>query len=110
MWAASLRQKTTSVASLRLWPIITGITGPHHRNTQQAGSYGQYRQEILLPGSFLHAFATQTVLLSLTARGVAGTIPLNISAEDVESALGHAIAELRALWGSIRDSIKSPAQ
>jgi hypothetical protein len=34
MWAASLRQNTTSVASLRLWPIITVISGPLHRNTQ----------------------------------------------------------------------------
>ena len=33
MWAGSLRQKTASVASLRLWPIITVICGPLNRNT-----------------------------------------------------------------------------
>ena len=74
----------------------------------QTGNYGQYRQEIFLPGSFLSAFAPQIVLLSLTARDLVGTIPLSMSADEVENALGHAIDELRALWRSIRSSIKSP--
>lgn len=106
------RLRAVLIGSATLQHLIPGIRvgGLRHKLIFdiQAGSYGQYRQEILLPGSFLHAFAPQIVLLSLTARDVAGTIPLNISVEDVESALGHAIAELRALWGSIRNSIKSP--
>jgi FkbH-like protein len=106
-----MRLQAALIGSATLQHLIPGIRVAGLRHNLifdvQAGSYGQYRQEILLPGSFLHAFAPQIVLLSLTARDVAGTIPLNISAQEVENALGHAIAELRALWGAIRSSIKS---
>jgi FkbH-like protein len=106
------RLRAALIGSATLQHLIPGIRvgGLRHKLIfdVQAGSYGQYRQEILVPGSSLHAFAPQIVLLSLTARDVAGAIPLNISTEDVESTLGHAIAELRALWGSLRNSIKSP--
>src|ERR1700733_14535651 len=70
------RLRAALIGSAPLQHLIPGIRvgGLRHKLIfdVQAGSYGQYRQEILVPGSSLHAFAPQIVLLSLTVRAVGG--------------------------------------
>ncbi len=67
-----------------------------------AGSYGQYRQELLDPASGFHRFRPQVVLLSLGCRETIAGIPLDASAEQARQAVDAAIEELRALWQQAR--------
>jgi FkbH-like protein len=99
------------IGSATLQHLVPGIrvSGLRHRILFEVhtGSYGQYRQEVLLPSSFLHGIAPRIVLLSLTAGDVLGNIPLASTDAQVDEALVHAISELRMLWRSIRSSIKA---
>ena len=69
----------------------------------RVGQYGQYRQEVLDPGSALHRFGPQAVLFALTAREVVATADLSVSAADVESMVSARIEELSALWRMVRE-------
>jgi FkbH-like protein len=62
------------------------------------GAFGQYRQELLDPGSALHAFRPDIVVLSLTARQAIGNVAIGTTAEQVERALAGQIEDLRTLW------------
>ncbi len=44
-----------------------------------AGSFGQYRQELMNPDSALHAFKPEIILLSLTARETIAGVPLGVT-------------------------------
>jgi len=63
-----------------------------------SGSFGQYRQELLDPGSPLVQFRPDLILLSLDARQATSGVPISATAEEVEEALARAIGELRELW------------
>jgi len=63
-----------------------------------SGSFGQYRQELLDPGSPLLQFRPDLILLSLDARQATSGVPISATAEEVEEALARAIGELRELW------------
>jgi FkbH-like protein len=67
-----------------------------------AGSFGQYRQELLDPASPLLRFQPDFILLSLSARQVTSGVPLAATTEQVEEALALAIEEVRKLWQSAR--------
>lgn len=71
------------------------------------GSYAQYRQELLDPASPVHEFAPQIVLLSLTARDVVGQVPVVASAAEAEAAVARGIENIRVLWRTARESLKS---
>ncbi len=71
------------------------------RVAAHAGSYGQYRQELLDPGG-LAAFRPDAVLLALAARDFLGAVPLAASAEAADAAVAAAVADLRALWARAR--------
>jgi FkbH-like protein len=68
-----------------------------------AGSYGQYRQDLLDSGSALRRFKPQAALFSLSAREAIASVSLAASAAEVEDAVGRFIADLRALWRKARE-------
>jgi len=67
------------------------------------GGFGQYRQELLDPGSSLAAFAPQYVILMLGQRELIGSIPLGASRAEAQAALDIALADLRTLWRTARE-------
>jgi FkbH-like protein len=72
-----------------------------------AGAFGQYRQEILEPSSRLRAFRPEFVVLSLTARDLLGSIPLDAGEAQVEGAVSAFVDELRHLWKVAREQFKA---
>ena len=106
---AALRRAPEGLEPVRLALLASGtvdhllpalrVAGLRHglRIATHAGSYGQYRQELLDPGG-LRGFAPDTVLLSLAARDFLGAVPLDAPAEAAEAAVAAAVADLRALW------------
>jgi FkbH-like protein len=68
-----------------------------------AGTYGQYRQDLLDPASALHRFQPQAVLFSLTAREAIAGIALTATAAEVGNGIARFIAELRSLWRKARE-------
>ena len=68
-----------------------------------AGGFGQYRHELFDPASHLQSFAPDVVVLSLSARQLMGSIPLEADFEHVERVLQAEVAELRGLWGAARN-------
>jgi FkbH-like protein len=106
---AHLRVALIGSATLQQLESGIRVSGLRHgpRFEVRTGGYGQYRQEALLPTSFLYGFAPNIVLLSLTASDVLGNIPLTATDSQVEAALSNSIAELRNIWRSIRTSIKA---
>jgi FkbH-like protein len=99
------------IGSATLQQLEPGIrvAGLRHklRFELRTGGYGLYRQEVLLPTSFLHSFAPNIVLLSLSASDVLGNIPLTATEPEAEAALSSSISDLRHIWRSIRTSIKA---
>jgi FkbH-like protein len=71
------------------------------------GSFGQYRQELLDPGSALHDFRPGIILLSLTAREAIAGVPLEATTDEAEQAVARAIADLRQLWCTARETFKA---
>src|ERR1700733_6860313 len=67
------------------------------------GDYGQYRQDLLDPGSALHRFQPQAVLFSLSAREAIAGVALSAGAAEVDGAIGRFVAELRSLWRKARE-------
>ena len=104
-------QRVALIGSATLQQLESGIrvSGLRHglRFELRTGGYGQYRQEALLPTSFLYGFAPNIVLLSLTASDVLGNIPLTATDSEVEAALSKSVHELRNIWRSIRTSFKA---
>jgi FkbH-like protein len=105
----SLRIGLIGSATLQQLEPGIRVSGLRHRLLfdVRTGGYGQYRHEVLSPTSFLHSFAPQIVLLSLTADDVLGNIALGATTSQVDAALANAIAELRGLWHSIRTSLNA---
>jgi FkbH-like protein len=68
-----------------------------------AGTYGQYRRDLLDPASALHRFEPQAMLFSLSAREAIAGVPLTATAAEVDDAIGRFIAELRSLWRRARE-------
>jgi FkbH-like protein len=73
----------------------------------RVGAYGQYRQELLSPASFLPQFAPQMVLFSLTAREAAGGVRLTATETEVDATIVRWIDELRVLWGKARETFNA---
>ena len=73
----------------------------------RAGSYGQYRQELLNPDSWLHRWAPDFALFSQTAADLAPPLPVAASGAEVDEALDRSIDDLRGLWALARQSDKT---
>jgi FkbH-like protein len=69
-----------------------------------AGSFGQYRQELLDPPAGLRDFRPDVVLLSLTAREAIARMPLGATPGDADGIVASMVAELRSLWRHARDA------
>ena len=68
-----------------------------------AGTYGQYRQDLLDPASALHRFQPEAALFSLTAREAIAGIPLTATAAEVDNGIARFTSELRSLWRKARE-------
>jgi FkbH-like protein len=73
----------------------------------RAGAYGQYRQDLLDPPSWLRQFAPQFVLLSITAREIVAGVPLTATDAEVDETIRRSIDELRLLWRKARETFKA---
>ena len=67
-----------------------------------AGGFGQYRHELLDPASRLQSFAPDVIVLSLSARQLIGSIPIDADCEQVDRVLQAEVAELQGLWDAAR--------
>jgi FkbH-like protein len=68
--------------------------------------YSQYWQELADPGSALHRFAPNVVLLALDARHLASGISAASSGGDVEAALADSCERIRSCWRLARDNFR----
>ena len=68
--------------------------------------YGQYRQELANPGSALHAFQPDLVLLALDAAHLAAGVHAGLSAEAVEAAFDQVRANLTHCWRLAREAFQ----
>jgi FkbH-like protein len=69
------------------------------------GAYGQYRQDLLDPGSSLHQFAPQFILFSISARDTIAGVPLTATTDEVDETIGRSVDVLRLLWRKARDTL-----
>jgi FkbH-like protein len=70
-----------------------------------AGSFGQYRQELMDPASELQAFKPEMILLSLVSHETIAGVPLTASAEEARAAVAATIDDLRVLWRKARENL-----
>jgi FkbH-like protein len=68
-----------------------------------SGAYGQYRQDLLDPSSYLREFAPQATLFSFSAREAIAGIPLTATAREADETIARVIGELRSFWGKARE-------
>ncbi len=71
------------------------------------GAYGQYRQNLLDPASWLHQFAPHFVLLSITARDTIASVPLTAATAEADETISRSIDELRLLWRKARETFNA---
>src|SRR5690606_29816927 len=69
--------------------------------------YGQWRQQILDPGSALYAFKPEAVLLALDHASLLPELPLETPAADADAAVNAALEELSSLWQMLRDRART---
>ena len=105
------RERLALVGSATLDHLVPGIRVATLRRglwvDVHCGAYGQYRQEILDPGSALHAFAPRTIVFSIAAIHAAPELAPGTSAGQVESQLLAVIDEFRTLWKRARGDFKA---
>lgn len=82
---------------------VAGLRRGLRIETKVSG-YGQYRQDLLDPGSAIHAFRPDAVLFTLTAREFLGAVPVGATGAEAEAAVAEAVADLRGLWRHAQDA------
>ena len=85
-------------AAIRVAALRRGLHATIYEN-----EYGQYHQELADPGSALHAFAPNAVLLALDAYHLAAGVSAAMSGEDAAAALQDTAVRIRDCWRTIRD-------
>jgi FkbH-like protein len=70
--------------------------------------YGQYWQELADPGSALHRFKPNAVLLALDARHLTGGVDAASGAAGIEAALDDVTGRVRACWRLAREHFACP--
>lgn len=63
--------------------------------------FGAYVQEVLDPGSGLHAFKPELVVIATHWRDLVADLPIGCSAAEVEQALDAKVGLFRGLWGRL---------
>lgn len=69
--------------------------------------YGQWRQQIMDPGSELHAYEPDAVLLCLEVAALMPELRLDAPSAEVEEAVDGVIADLAGLWKVLRDQLRA---
>ncbi|MBE0530716.1 MAG: HAD family hydrolase [Rhodospirillales bacterium] len=69
--------------------------------------FGQWRQQVLDPGSELYGFAPDAVLLSLEAAAIMPELPLDAGAAEVADAVDGVVNDLAGLWAILRDRARA---
>jgi len=72
-----------------------------------AGSFGQYRQELLDPTSALLGFRPDIILFSLTAREAIAGVPLGSTTDEANQTIARASADVQQLWRTARETFKA---
>ncbi|MBZ5695456.1 MAG: HAD-IIIC family phosphatase [Acidobacteriia bacterium] len=67
--------------------------------------YGQYRQEIMDPGSALHRFAPQTILFSIATMHAVPAVEPAATADEVDRLTGGVVEDLKSLWRRARQDL-----
>lgn len=100
---AVLGSSTTShlLPAIRVAALRRGLWVTIHE-----GDFGQYRQELLDPGSTLHSFQPTAVLLALDSYHLAQMADPTLSREEADAAIDARIASLRQLWDSARTDFR----
>ncbi len=88
-----------------LAPIRVAGAQRRLRITAFSGGFGQFRQELLLPGSELRRFAPNVVLLALTRADILQSPPLGAARKDVADSVAAAIAGITELWRIARGDL-----
>ena len=70
--------------------------------------YGQYWQELLDPGSALHAFRPTAALLALDAHDLTAGVTAAMDADAAEAALTEGAERIRATWRQARAALRCP--
>lgn len=65
--------------------------------------YGQWRQQVLDPGSALYKLAPDVALISLELPALLAELPLGATAEAVGEAVDAAVDDLAGLWARLQD-------
>ncbi|WP_158922449.1 HAD family hydrolase [Acidisphaera sp. S103] len=63
--------------------------------------FGSYVQEVLDPGSGLHGFGPELVVIAPDWRDMVVSLPVDASARDVDAALASKVGLLQAMWGQL---------
>lgn len=95
---------TASTADHLLPPLRVAGLRRGLRIDAYASGYGIYRQELLDPGSKLHAFKPDVVLFSLVAKDFVGAVTSSAGQEAVDRTIADTVADLRGMWRTARDS------
>lgn len=71
------------------------------------GLFGQWRQQVLDPGSDLYVFQPDAVLLNLDHAALLPDLPLGTPANEVDAVVNEAVEDLAELWRLLRDRAKT---
>jgi FkbH-like protein len=66
--------------------------------------YGSYVQAVLDPGSALHGFGPELVVIAPSGRDMAASLPIGASARDVDTALESKVDLMRTIWRRLAGS------
>lgn len=84
--------------AMRIGALERGVAVSTH-----VGAYGQYRQVLMLGDAYIEAFAPQLLLLAIDAPSTLPVLPLSASREEVRSAVGRVVEDIRGLWRKARE-------
>jgi FkbH-like protein len=90
-------------AGIRVGAVRRGLFVTTYEN-----DYGQYMHELGDPGSALHAFKPDAVLIALDAHHLAAGLSASYEAADGEAALAEAKERLAGTWRLAREAFRCP--
>jgi FkbH-like protein len=89
--------------SLRVAGLRRGIWIDTYEN-----DYGQYYQELMDPGSALHAFAPTAILMAFDARHATQGAHAGLGAADRDAVLAESLDRIRSCWSMARAAFNCP--
>jgi FkbH-like protein len=92
-----------TLAHLHAGIRVAGLRRGIHITTYE-NDYGQYWQEIANSGSALHAFAPNTVLLSLDGHHLTAGVDGAMTPADADAASREVLSRIRGCWRQLREA------